>query len=263
MLLAKNIIPGIKVDSGVVPLGGTDGETETQGIDGLGARCAKYYAQGARFAKWRAVLKIGAGCPSELSIHQNAYTLARYAAICQENGLVPIVEPEILSDGSHGIDVCSAVTEKVIAACYKALSDHHVLLEGSLLKPNMVLSGAEGPSVSVQEAAYLTVRALSRAVPPAVPGIMFLSGGQSEEEATAHLAAMNQVEDIARPWSLSFSFGRALQASALKAWGGKKENWVAGQEAFMARAKANSEAGLGRGDIGAKGESLYVKDYKY
>ena len=263
MLQDQNIIPGIKVDKGVVPLGGTDGETETQGIDDLGKRCAKYYEQGARFAKWRAVLKIGNGCPSELSISQNAYTLARYAAICQENGLVPIVEPEILSDGTHGIDVCAAVTEKVLAACYKALSDHHVLLEGTLLKPNMVLAGVDGPKVSIQEAAYLTVRALSRTVPPAVPGITFLSGGQSEEEATAHLAAMNQVEDIHHPWSLTFSFGRALQASALKAWGGKKENYKAGQDAFIARAKANSEANLGRGDLGAKGESLYVKDYKY
>jgi fructose-bisphosphate aldolase, class I len=265
MLQSKNIIPGIKVDKGVVPLGGTDGETETQGIDDLGKRCAKYYEQGARFAKWRAVLKIdaAAGCPSELSVHQNAYTLARYAAICQENGLVPIVEPEILSDGKHGIDVCAAVTERVLAACYKALADHHVLLEGSLLKPNMVLTGADGPAVDVRTAGYLTVRTLSRVVPPAVPGITFLSGGQSEEEATAHLAAMNQVADIPHPWSLTFSFGRALQASALKAWGGKKENWVAGQQAFLARARANSEANLGKGDLAAKGESLYVKDYKY
>lgn len=263
LLQSKGIIPGIKVDKGVIPLGGTDGETETQGIDDLGKRCAKYYEQGARFAKWRAVLKIGNGCPSELAIHQNAYGLARYAAICQENGLVPIVEPEILSDGTHGIDVCAAVTEKVLAAVYKALSDHHVLLEGTLLKPNMVLSGAEGPGGDVRTAAYLTVRALSRTVPSAVPGITFLSGGQSEEEATAHLAAMNQIGEIKRPWALSFSFGRALQASALKAWGGKQENWVAGQEAFMARAKANGEASLGSGDLNAKGESLYVKDYKY
>jgi fructose-bisphosphate aldolase, class I len=265
MLKDKNIIPGIKVDKGVVPLGGTNGETETQGIDDLGKRCAKYYEQGARFAKWRAVLKIdqATGCPSELSVHQNAYGLARYAAICQENGLVPIVEPEILSDGSHGIDVCSAVTERVLAAVYKALADHHVLLEGTLLKPNMVLAGADGPSADVAEAAYLTVRALSRTVPAAVPGVVFLSGGQSEEEATAHLASMNQVESIHRPWALSFSFGRALQASALKAWGGKKENWEAGQQAFLARAKANSEATLGKGDLAAKGESLYVKGYVY
>ena len=263
MLHGKGIIPGIKVDKGVIPLPGTDGETETQGIDDLGKRCAKYYEQGARFAKWRGVLKIGNGCPSELSIHQNAYTLARYAIICQENGLVPIVEPEILSDGSHSIDQCAAITERVLAACYKALNDHHALLEGTLLKPNMVLAGVDGTAADVKTAGYLTVRTLSRAVPPAVPGVMFLSGGQSEEEATAHLAAMNQVDSIAKPWSLSFSFGRALQASALKAWGGKKENWQAGQEAFMKRARANGEACLGKGDLGAKGESLYVKDYKY
>lgn len=263
MLQSQGIIPGIKVDKGVVALPGTDGETETQGIDDLGKRCAKYYEQGARFAKWRAVLKIGAKEPSELSIHQNAYTLARYAIICQENGLVPIVEPEILSDGPHGIEVCAAVTERVLAACYKALNDHHVLLEGTLLKPNMVLAGTEGPKASVADAGYLTLRTLSRTVPPAVPGVMFLSGGQSEEEATAHLAAMNQVKDLPKPWSLSFSFGRALQASTLKAWGGKKENLKAAQEAFMKRAKANGEATLGIGDLEAKGESLHVKNYVY
>lgn len=263
LLQSQNIIPGIKVDKGVIVLKGTDGETETQGIDDLGKRCAKYYEAGARFAKWRAVLKISETCPSELAIHQNAHGLARYAAICQENGLVPIVEPEILSDGTHGIEKCAAVTEKVLAAVYKALNDHHVLLEGTLLKPNMVLSGAEADQADIRSAAFLTVRALSRTVPPAVPGIVFLSGGQSEETATAHLAAMNQIEDINRPWALSFSFGRALQASALKVWGGKDENIKAGQEAFMVRARANGEATLGKGDIQAKGESLYVKDYKY
>eukprot|EP00887_Chlorella_sp_A99_P006841 scaffold2.g6841.t1 len=317
LLQSKGIIPGIKaslrrapdrpapplcshrpqararVDKGVVALPGTDGETETQGIDDLGKRCAKYYEQGARFAKWRA------NEPSELSIHQNAYTLARYAIICQENGLVPIVEPEILSDGPHGIDVCAAVTERVLAACYKArgagrgagrgarrppaLNDHHALLEGTLLKPNMVLAGTEGPKADVKTAGYLTLRTLSRTVPPAVPGIMFLSGGQSEEEATAHLTAMNQagfgagragvfggggggaghVKDLPKPWSLSFSFGRALQASTLKAWGGKKENFKAAQEAFMKRAKANGEATLGKGDLTATGESLHVKNYVY
>jgi fructose-bisphosphate aldolase class I len=266
MLQGKGIIPGIKVDMGVVPLPGTDGETETQGICDLGKRCAKYYAAGARFAKWRAVLKItldGAACPSELSMTQNAATLARYAVICQQNGLVPIVEPEILTDGAHSIEVCAAVTERVLAACYKALNDQHALLEGTLLKPNMVLPGADGPKVDVATAAYLTVRTLSRAVPPAVPGVVFLSGGQSEEGATAHLAAMNQVQSIAKPWALTFSFGRALQASALKAWGGKKENWVAGQQAFLKHAKANSEATFGRGDLTASGESLYVANYKY
>lgn len=263
VLKELNVIPGIKVDAGVVPLPGTDGETETQGIDNLGKRCAKYYQQGARFAKWRAVLKIGPNEPSPLSIHQNAYGLARYAAICQENGLVPIVEPEILSDGTHPIDVCAEVTERVLGAVYKALNDHKVLLEGTLLKPNMVLNGAEGPKADVKTSAWLTVRTLSRTVPPAVTGIVFLSGGQSEEEATGMLVAMNQVTDLPKPWALSFSYGRALQSSALKAWGGKKDQIKAGQDAFYARAKANGEATLGKGDVEAKGESLYVKDYKY
>lgn len=263
LLQANNIIPGIKVDKGVVTLPGTDGETTTTGLDGLGARCAEYYKAGARFAKWRAVLKIGNGCPSELAIHENAYGLARYAAICQENGLVPIVEPEILTDGNHTIEQCAEATERVIAACYKALSDHHVLLEGTLLKPNMVTAGSEQPLASIEDVARLTVRALRRTVPPAVPGIMFLSGGQSEEEATSHLDAMNN-QEVERPWALSFSFGRALQASVLKAWSGKPENWEAGQKAFIARAEANGNAAKGAlGRKYARGDSLYEKNYKY
>jgi len=261
LLQKRGVIPGIKVDKGVVKLPGTDGETETTGLDGLGDRCAKYYQAGARFAKWRAVLKIGPNEPSELSIHQNAVGLARYAAICQEHGLMPIVEPEILTDGSHSIDVCAAVTERVIAACYKALNDNHVLLEGTLLKPNMVLPGAEAPKVDPRYAAALTVQALRRSVPPAVPGIMFLSGGQSEEEATAHLNEINKLEG--RPWVLSFSFGRALQASVLKAWGGKPKNVGAAQAALLKRAEANGLASLGKAPMEAAGESLYVKDYKY
>lgn len=169
----------------------------------------------------------------------------------------------MLSDGSHDIQTCAAVTERVLGACYKALNDMHVLLEGTLLKPNMVLAGADGPKASVSDAAYLTVRTLSRTVPPAVPGITFLSGGQSEEEATAHLVAMNQVDSVKRPWALTFSFGRALQSSTLKAWGGKSECFEAGQKALLARAFANSEATFGRGDIKATGESLYVKNYSY
>eukprot|EP00891_Asterochloris_glomerata_P001810 jgi/Astpho2/1810/Aster-07567 len=263
ILKEKNIIPGIKVDKGVVVLPGTDGETTTQGLDDLGKRCAAYYLAGARFAKWRAVLKIADGCPSELAIHENAYGLARYAMICQENGLVPIVEPEILTDGAHDIHRCAAVTEKVLAAVYKALSDHHVLLEGTLLKPNMVLAGVSGPQANPVEAATLTVRALQRTVPAAVPGVVFLSGGQSEEDATIVLDAMNRLM-TKRPWNLSFSFGRALQASALKAWGGKDDNLKAGADAFIARAQANSEATKGQHQCsGAKGESLHVADYKY
>ncbi|EPS69505.1 fructose-bisphosphate aldolase [Genlisea aurea] len=268
LLNENGVVPGIKVDKGTVELAGTDGETTTQGLDSLGSRCQQYYKAGARFAKWRAVLKIGpAGEPSELAVQQNAQGLARYAAICQENGLVPIVEPEILTDGGHTIEKCAAVTETVLAAVYKALNDHKVLLEGTLLKPNMVTPGSDSPKVAAEVIAEHTVRALRRTVPPAVPGIVFLSGGQSEEEATVNLDAMNKLEAL-KPWTLSFSFGRALQQSTLKTWGGKPENVEKAQAAFLARSKANSEATLGKysgggttGDLAS--ESLYVKGYKY
>lgn len=171
------VLPGIKVDKGTIELPGTNGETSTQGLDGLGPRCQKYYEVGARFAKWRAVLKIGPKEPSELAIHENAKGLARYALICQENGLVPIVEPEILVDGSHDINKCAEVTERVLAACYKALNDHHVLLEGTLLKPNMVTPGSDSPKVTPDVIAEYTVKALQRTVPSAVPAVVFLSGG--------------------------------------------------------------------------------------
>lgn len=260
------ILPGIKVDKGTVELAGTNGETTTQGLDDLAQRCQKYYEAGARFAKWRAVLKIGPTEPSPLAIHENAYGLARYAAICQENGLVPIVEPEILSDGPHEIEKCADVTERVLAACYKALSDHHVLLEGTLLKPNMVTPGSDGKRVGSEVIAEHTVRALLRTVPPAVPAIVFLSGGQSEEEATVNLNAMNMLKGK-KPWSLTFSYGRALQQSTLKAWSGKDENIKKAQEALLVRCKANSQATLGsyKGDAKGDGasESLHVKDYKY
>ncbi|RRT43144.1 hypothetical protein B296_00041678 [Ensete ventricosum] len=261
------VLPGIKVDKGTVELAGTNGETTTQGHDDLGKRCAKYYDAGARFAKWRAVLKIGPNEPSQLAINENANGLARYAIICQENGLVPIVEPEILVDGPHDINRCAQVTERVLAACYKALNDHHVLLEGSLLKPNMVTPGSDSSKVAPEVVAEFTVRALLRTVPAAVPAIVFLSGGQSEEEATLNLNAMNQLKGN-KPWSLSFSFGRALQQSTLKTWAGKEENVEKARAAFLSRCKANSEATLGAymGDA-AKGEgvseSLHVNDYKY
>ncbi|CAH8387151.1 unnamed protein product [Eruca vesicaria subsp. sativa] len=253
ILKEGGVLPGIK-------LAGTNGETITQGLDGLGERCKKYYEAGARFAKWHALLKIGPNEPSELAIHENAYGLARYAAICQENGLVPIVEPDISVDGSHDIHKCAAVTERFLAVCYKALSDHHVLLEGTLLKPNMVTPGSESAKVAPEVIAEYTVRALQRTVPAAVPAILFLSGGQSEEEATRNLNAMNQLK-TKKPWSLSFCFGRALQQSALKTWGGKEENVKKAQEAFLVRCKANSEATLGayKGDGAA--ESVDVKDY--
>ncbi|KAM7280361.1 hypothetical protein ACFE04_007495 [Oxalis oulophora] len=257
---------GIKVDKGTVDIAGTNGETTTQGLDSLGSRCAQYYKAGARFAKWRAVLKIGPTEPSELSIQQNAQGLARYALICQENGLVPIVEPEILTDGNHDIQKCAAATELVLAAVYKALNEHHVLLEGTLLKPNMVTPGSDSPKVAAEVIAHHTVTTLRRTVPPAVPGIVFLSGGQSEEEATVNLDAMNKL-DVIKPWTLSFSFGRALQQSTLKTWGGKKENLAKAQEAFLVRCKANSDATLGKYEGGSTGglasESLYVKGYKY
>ncbi|KAL8516854.1 hypothetical protein ACS0TY_015204 [Phlomoides rotata] len=261
------VLPGIKVDKGTVELAGTNGETTTQGLDGLAARCQKYYEAGARFAKWRSVLKIGQNEPSQLAINENANGLARYAIICQENGLVPIVEPEILVDGSHDIHKCADVTERVIAACYKALNDHHVLLEGTLLKPNMVTPGSDSPKVAPEVVAEYTVRALQRTMPAAVPAVVFLSGGQSEEEATRNLNAMNKLK-TKKPWTLSFSFGRALQQSTLKAWAGKEENIGKAQAALLARCKANSEATLGTYQGGASlsegaAESLHVKDYKY
>eukprot|EP00161_Ancyromonas_sigmoides_P023181 TRINITY_DN7205_c0_g2_i1.p1 TRINITY_DN7205_c0_g2~~TRINITY_DN7205_c0_g2_i1.p1 ORF type:complete len:361 (+),score=221.03 TRINITY_DN7205_c0_g2_i1:72-1154(+) len=270
VLKERGIAVGIKVDAGVAALPGTAGETSTQGHDGLAARCAEYYALGARFAKWRAVLKIdgASGCPSQLAIDENARGLARYAAICQANGLVPIIEPEILMDGAHDIKVCARVTEKVLAAVFKAAADHHILLEGSLLKPNMVVQGAEcATKASPAEVGFYTTRALNRGLPAAVPGVVFLSGGMSEEDATINLNAINSVPGFKYPWTLTFSFGRALQASVLKAWGGKAENVAAAQAALLVRAKANGEAQLGKyvsqGGAGAAGESLYVKDYSY
>lgn len=267
-LSSKGIVPGIKVDKGIKTLAGTNGETTTQGHDDLDARCAAYYKKGARFAKWRAVLKIGANEPSELAIQENARGLARYAVICQENGLVPIVEPEILMDGDHGIERCALVSEKVFAAVYKALSDHNVLLEGTLLKPNMCLPGADSKAkVTPYEAASYTVRTLQRTVPAAVPGIVFLSGGQGEEEATLHLNAMGALKTV-KPWFISFSFARALQSTALKVWGGKDENVEAARKALITRVTANGQAQ--KGEYTANGQldaaatvSLFEKDYRY
>lgn len=267
LLKSQGILPGIKVDKGTVALPGTDGETATTGLDGLGDRCKKYYEGGARFAKWRAVLKIGNGCPSELSIQENAHTLARYAVICQENGLVPIVEPEVLMDGTHSIETSAAVTERVLAATFKALNDHHVLLEGILLKPNMVLSGTQAENrANPQQVAEYTVRTLQRTVPAAVPGITFLSGGQSEAEATANLNAINR-HPGKKPWTLSFSYGRALQSSIIKTWKGDKNNIDAARQIYLQRAQFNGLAVLGKyeGEAagGAANESLFVAGYKY
>jgi len=268
LLKKEGVIPGIKLDKGVVPIPGTDGETSTQGLDGLAQRCADYYAKGARFAKWRAVLNINKTSPSALGVLENAHTLARYAAICQENGLVPIVEPEVLMDGEHSLEDCIEATQYVLAGVVKALHDHHIFFEGCLLKPNMVTPGqghASYKTTSAQEIARATVTVLQRTVPASIPGIFFLSGGQSEEEASRNLNAINALE-TAKPWSLSFSYGRALQKSALSAWSGKTENVEAGQKAFAERAKANSEAQLGKyagNNSGAAEQSLFEKDYKY
>ncbi|KAI4531753.1 hypothetical protein MG293_018267 [Ovis ammon polii] len=268
VIKAKGGVVGIKVDKGVVPLAGTNGETTTQGLDGLSERCAQYKKDGADFAKWRCVLKIGEHTPSSLAIMENANVLARYASICQQNGIVPIVEPEILPDGDHDLKRCQYVTEKVLAAVYKALSDHHIYLEGTLLKPNMVTPGhACTQKYSHEEIAMATVTALRRTVPPAVPGITFLSGGQSEEEASINLNAINKCP-LLKPWALTFSYGRALQASALKAWGGKKENLKAAQEEYVKRALANSLACQGKytpsGKAGAAAsESLFISNHAY
>jgi fructose-bisphosphate aldolase, class I len=266
LLQSKGIIPGIKVDKGLVVIPGTNDENATQGLDGLAERCKNYYEKGARFAKWRAVVKIGAGRPSKAAVLETAHTLARYAAICQDNGLVPIVEPEILTDGEHSIEVCAEQSERVFRACMQALFDQKILLEGMLLKPNMVTQGAtHAEKKSAQDIAWYTVRTLSRSIVPAVPGIMFLSGGQSEEEATLNLNEMNKLDSKLRPWSLSFSYGRALQSSCLKAWEGKEENVKAAQDALITRARANSEATLGKYAGGAAGDtsSQYVANYSY
>jgi len=270
VLQQQGIIPGIKVDKGTVKLGGTEEEFTTQGLDGLGERCAQYYKDGARFAKWRCVLKIGTFTPTYLAMLENANVLARYASICQQNGLVPIVEPEILPDGDHDIEKCQKVTEQVLSFVYKALADHHVFLEGTLLKPNMVTSGqSASKKASSEQIGEATVTALRRTVPAAVPGIVFLSGGQSEEEATINLNAINQyaAKTGGRQWALTFSFGRALQASVIQAWQGKNENVPKAQQEFISRAKGNGQASTGvytGGLHGAAGEqSLFIKSHAY
>jgi len=258
---------GIKVDLGTRAMPFCPGVKYTQGLTDLDVRCKKYYEAGARFAKWRAVLSIQNNQISETSIKETAWTLARYAGICQDNGLCPIIEPEILMDGDHSLATCQKMTEKTLAAVYKACSDQNLLLEGTLLKPNMVLQGKQCTDKASFEANGLaTVTALRRTVPAAVPGITFLSGGQSEEEATMNLNAINAVDTI-RPWSCTFSFGRALQKSVLMAWQGKEENVKAAQEALMVRAKANGEANLGTYNGWAASDAakqdLYKANYVY
>jgi len=241
-----NVIPGIKVDKGAHNLPGTEGEKVTEGLDGLDARLKEYYELGARFAKWRAVITINESEPSSSCVAANAHALARYAALCQENGILPIVEPEILMDGSHTIEDSFIVTEEVLHSVFYELYGQNVLLEGMILKPNMVLSGYKcSEQASIDEVAEMTVTVLKRCVPSAVPGIAFLSGGQSNEDATAHLNSMNKILDNNSPWNLTYSYGRALQAPALDAWRGKEENVPAAQDAFYKRAKLNSLATKG------------------
>ncbi|CAI0375094.1 unnamed protein product [Linum tenue] len=276
VLKEQGIVPGIKVDKGLVPLAGSNDESWCQGLDGLASRSAAYYEQGARFAKWRTVVSIPNG-PSALAVKEAAWGLARYAAISQDNGLVPIVEPEILLDGEHGIDRTFEVAQKVWAEVFFYLAENNVMFEGILLKPSMVTPGAECPvRATPQQVAEYTLSLLKRRIPPSVPGIMaslpscrlsilqFLSGGQSEVEATLNLNAMNQAPN---PWHVSFSYARALQNTCLKTWGGAAENVEAAQQALLTRAKANSLAQLGKytgeGESDEAKEGMFVKGYVY
>lgn len=237
---------GIKVDTGATPLANFPGETITEGLDGLGKRVAEYYELGARFAKWRGVIAISNGLPTWGAVRSNAHALARYAAICQAGGIVPIVEPEVVMDGvpgDHSIERCQEVTRWVLETVFAELKEARVDLTGIILKPNMVIDGKHARKAGVEEVAERTLAVLKATVPSTVPGIAFLSGGQTTEEATAHLSAMNATGPL--PWKLTFSYGRALQSSALKAWGGKSENVAAGQRAFSHRAKMNGLAAVG------------------
>jgi fructose-bisphosphate aldolase class I len=245
---ATGALPGIKVDAGTKDIPFFPGEKITEGLDGLGERLKEYHGLGARFAKWRAVIDIGEGIPTAYAIAANAEALARYAALCQTAKIVPIVEPEVLMDGpvaKHGIETCERVTERTLNAVFDALAAARVRLEAMVLKPNMVVPGKNsGEKASPQDVAERTVRVLKRTVPAAVPGIAFLSGGQSDEEATRHLSLMNAMGPL--PWKLTFSYGRALQAAALKAWAGRRENLAAAQAAFAHRARMNGLAASGK-----------------
>ncbi len=243
-LTQHGMVPGIKVDTGAKPLTGFPGETITEGLDGLRERLAEYYKLGARFAKWRAVIDIGSGIPTGYAIDANAHALARYAALCQEAGIVPIVEPEVLMDGAHTIERCEEVTNVVLERVFAQLFAARIFLEGIVLKPNMVVAGKKSPQkASPQQVAEATVRTLKRHVPTAVPGIAFLSGGQGPVEATEHLGLMNAAGPL--PWALTFSYGRALQENALSAWAGQSSGYSGGQKALFIRAKLNGLAAAG------------------
>jgi len=269
-LLSKaGIVPGIKVDTGLIPLaGGGEGETWCRGLDGLYDKCVLHYARGARFAKWRTAVKIDTekNLPSDLAVEEAAWGLARYARICQEAGLVPIVEPEVLIDGTHDQATTARVQERLVSTTYKRLQENGVMLEGTLLKPAMTVSGVEAETKPTpEEVAKMTVQTLQRCIPPAMPGVTFLSGGISEEDASIYLNEINKI-DRKGPWALTFSFSRAMQSSCLKIWNGKKENKEKAQAQLVARARANSEASKGEYVPGSQPsieESLYVKNYVY
>src|SRR5256884_1208514 len=245
VLEQQGIVPGIKVDKGAKAMANFPGEKVTEGLDGLRERLAEYQQLGARFAKWRAVISISDKTPTRRCIATNAELLARYAALCQESDLVPIVEPEVLMDGTHTIERYFEVTQQTLESVFHALYEHQIVLEGMLLKPNMVLSGKDCPQqASVEEVAEATVRCMKRVVPAAVPGLVFLSGGQTDQQATVHLNAMNQISDL--PWQLSFSYGRSVQDPVLKTWKGEQANVAKAQQAFHHRAWCNSKARFGK-----------------
>lgn len=263
------IIPGIKVDSGLKTLvGGGEGETWCSGLDGLYEKCCNHYEQGARFAKWRTAVRINVekGLPSALAVNEAAWGLARYARICQEAGLVPIVEPEILIDGNHDIETTAKIQEHVVTTTYKYLQENGVMLEGSLLKPSMTVAGVDcDKKPTPAEVAAMTVRTLQRSIPPAMPGVTFLSGGISEEDSSVYLNEINKI-DREGPWALTFSFSRAMQSSCLKTWNGKPENVKAAQDQLLARARANGAASTGAYEPGSEPsleEALYVANYVY
>lgn len=269
LLNDNGIIPGIKVDSGLKALtGGGEGETWCSGLDGLYEKCARHYEQGARFAKWRTAVRIDVekGLPTQLAVQEAAWGLARYARICQEAGLVPIVEPEILIDGVHDVATTAKVQEGLVTTVYKCLQENGVLLEGSLLKPSMTVSGVDCPNKpKPDEVAAMTVQTLQRCIPPAMPGVTFLSGGISEEDSSLYLNEINKIKRVG-PWALTFSFSRAMQSSCLKVWGGKPENLEAAQAQLLARARANAAACQGEYKAGSEPsleESLYVANYVY
>ncbi|GMH70434.1 hypothetical protein TrST_g4901 [Triparma strigata] len=269
VLNENGIVPGIKVDMGLKPLiGGGPGETWCSGLDGLFERATDYYKQGARFAKWRTAVRIDTaqGLPTNLAVEEAAHGLARYARICQEAGLVPIVEPEVLIDGTHSMEETAKVQERFITLVYQKMEASGCYLEGTLLKPSMTVSGVDCPNKpKPAEIAQMTVQTLQRCIPPAMPGVTFLSGGISEEDASIYLNEINKI-DRKGPWALTFSFSRAQQSSCIKVWGGKKENVEAAQKQLLARTQANSEASKGAyvpGSQPSDEESLYVKDYVY